>query len=514
MRKAIDLRQSESSAFPQTFCREKRLKYSRQDVGCDADAGIRHSHCHEVSLELIHSVGFLQCDVPHRQRYGAAARHGVTCIDHDVDQRQFKFRDVDLDRPELGRNVALKLNVSAQRTNQHFMNGVDAFLEIGHDRVEWLTPRESQQLTRQALAAISGCVDRVDSLQVLGIGEPKAQELRVPANDHQQIGEIVGNASRELTERFHFLRLGELLLRALERHLRLPSLAVVAHDVHEADELTGLIADRFDHHTRPELALVTPYTQSFDGTFALIGGDLEGSRRLAVLLLLVGMESTEVLSDDFHGRVLQNALSTRVPVGDVAIRVEHEHRVIGDALNKEPKAPFAFHERYLCLAALEDLVLKRGFDTFPLLALGLNDRAGLLEIHCALMERLPQLLVRTLQILLGIAAGGDILGDCHEVAHGTPLIDDGRDVAPDPYARAIRPRTLVLFFDHQTPPPTDCFVDKIGKAGAVVGVDQVLHPRLQQFRSWTLEDFAKSLIDGSETSCRIGLGDAHGRLID
>ena len=96
-------------------------------------------------------------------------------------------------------------------------------------------------------------------------------------------------------------------------------MAVVAHNVHEADERAGLVTDRFDHDARPQLTLVTPYTPSLYHTFALIGGDLEGACRLAALLLLFGMESTEVLSDDFHRRVLQNALRTHVPVADVSV---------------------------------------------------------------------------------------------------------------------------------------------------------------------------------------------------
>ena len=79
-------------------------------------------------------------------------------------------------------------------------------------------------------------MDRVDRLHVLGIGKPAAKQLRVAADDHQEIVEVVGDAARQLAERFHLLRLGELLLRALERSLRLPPLGDVARDLHEADE--------------------------------------------------------------------------------------------------------------------------------------------------------------------------------------------------------------------------------------------------------------------------------------
>jgi len=39
----------------------------------------------------------LQGDVSRRQRDDASARHRVTRIDRNVDQRQFELRDIDLD---------------------------------------------------------------------------------------------------------------------------------------------------------------------------------------------------------------------------------------------------------------------------------------------------------------------------------------------------------------------------------------------------------------------------------
>ena len=79
-----------------------------------------------------------------------------------------------------------------------------------------------------------------------------------------------------------------------------------------------------------------------------------------------------MLADDFGRRVLVDALRAHVPVGDVAVRIEHEDRIIGDALNDHPKAPLAFHQRFLRLAALGDVVLERGLDALPLLDLGMQ----------------------------------------------------------------------------------------------------------------------------------------------
>src|ERR1700704_3975009 len=121
---------------------------------------------------------------------------------------------------------------------------------------------------------------------MLRIAEPATQKLGVAADDHQQIVEVVSDAARELSESFHLLRLGELLLRPFERGLRLPPLRDVARDLCEADQRAVLVADRFDDGARPEQALVTPHPPALGDILAFIGGDLERARRLAAVALL------------------------------------------------------------------------------------------------------------------------------------------------------------------------------------------------------------------------------------
>ena len=43
------------------------------------------------------------------------------------------------------------------------------------------------------------------------------ERLRIAADDHQQIVEIMSHAAGELSERLHLLRLAELLVGAIER---------------------------------------------------------------------------------------------------------------------------------------------------------------------------------------------------------------------------------------------------------------------------------------------------------
>ena len=134
---------------------------------------------------MIDPIAFLQRDVPHRQRQRPATWHRITCIDRDVDERQFKLGDVDLNGPNISWNVMPEFDVSAQRSDKHFVNRFDPLLEINNHGRYRLTARECQELTRQALAATRRSVDGIGGLQQLGLGEPSTQNLSVTARDHQ-----------------------------------------------------------------------------------------------------------------------------------------------------------------------------------------------------------------------------------------------------------------------------------------------------------------------------------------
>jgi hypothetical protein len=138
MGEAVDLRQAETGALAERLGREERLENPGQDIGRDSDAGVGHRQGDEVALELIDPVALLERDVSRRQRDRAAARHGVARVDRDVDQGELELGDVHLDRPDVPRDVALELNVAAQRADQHLVHRLDAVLQVGDDRVERL----------------------------------------------------------------------------------------------------------------------------------------------------------------------------------------------------------------------------------------------------------------------------------------------------------------------------------------------------------------------------------------
>ena len=67
-----------------------------------------------------------------------------------------------------------------------------------------------------------------------------------------------------------------------------------------------------------------------------------------------------MLADDLVGRVALDPLGPGVPGGDVAVGVEHEDRVVPDALDQEPEALLALAQRLLGLLALRQVARDLG----------------------------------------------------------------------------------------------------------------------------------------------------------
>ena len=352
----------------------------------------------------------------------------------------------------------------------------------------------------------------IDGLQMLGIGQPAAQQLRVTADDHQQVVEVVGDAAGELAEGLHLLRLGELFLRPLERGLGLPPLGHVAGDVYEPGERADLVAHRLDHGARPEQALVAAHAPTLDDAFALVAGEMERACRLAALLLLLGVEAAEVLSDNFGRGILMDSLRAHVPIGDGAAAVEHEDRVVRDALNDGAKPPFALHQRLLRLAALGDVVLERGFDPLALIDLDAQGLARVGKPRAAFTERVPQVVVRALEVFRGAAAVGHVLRHEHEMVHGAARIGDDREVVAHPAARAVGEHVPRL--ERKPLGGVKRMPHRIGELRQVGGVDHILDAQLQQFRRRTANHPAKSIVGQSEAPCGIDLRDADARLAE
>src|SRR4249920_2946029 len=114
-------------------------------------------------------------------------------------------------------------------------------MQIDHDRHELLPPRKRQQLPGELLTTAGGGPDCLNGLNVLWLAQLALQDLRIAGDDHEQIVEIMRDASRELTQGFHLLRLSQLLPGLVERDLRLTLGSDIARYLGEPGQFTRIV---------------------------------------------------------------------------------------------------------------------------------------------------------------------------------------------------------------------------------------------------------------------------------
>src|SRR5690554_4218181 len=117
-----------------------------------------------------------------------------------------------------------------------------------------------------------------------------------------------------------------------------PALGQVARDLRETDQLAVLVAKRGDDHVRPESRAVLLETPRLVLEAAVRGRPRELVLGPAALDGLPRIKSREVRADDLVGRIPGNRDGALVPAHDLAVRIEHEDRVIADGFDHEPRA--------------------------------------------------------------------------------------------------------------------------------------------------------------------------------
>ena len=216
MRQAVDLGQAETGALVRSLGGEERFDHARQEIGRNAAAGIGDGERDIVAGGAVRRVVGGQRNILRRNRYASAIGHGIAGIDREIDQRQFELGFVDADRPRRGGNIDQEFDIDMHGAGQHVANGGNRSGEADHGRVQRQRARERQQLPRQILAAGRRHFDGLQGADVARLAQALLQALCVPADDHQEIVEVVGDAAGELPDRFHFLQMGGLPLGVLQ----------------------------------------------------------------------------------------------------------------------------------------------------------------------------------------------------------------------------------------------------------------------------------------------------------
>jgi hypothetical protein len=156
------------------------------------------------------------------------------------------------------------------------------------------------------------------ALDALGADVPVADR----ALGREHVDRVIGHALHQQPE---------ALLAGAQRLLGLAFVGDVARDLGVAEQRPLLVVDRVDHDAGPEARAVLAHAPAFGLVLALVQGGRQGALGQVRRPVFGGVETREVLAQDFGRQVALEALGARIPAADVAFGVEHVDRIVADA---------------------------------------------------------------------------------------------------------------------------------------------------------------------------------------
>jgi hypothetical protein len=182
----------------------------------------------------------------------AAVGHGVAGVDGEVHEDLLDLARVGLDAAELGIELGGQLHVLADGAPQELVDARHRGVEVEDLGLQHLPAREGQELAGERRGLLAGRHDLVEAAAMGGLGGAALEpELSVADDRREQVVEVVGHAPGELADRFHALRLAQLLLE-------LALLGDVAQDAAVGHDPARLVAHRGRRFAGRELAAVFP----------------------------------------------------------------------------------------------------------------------------------------------------------------------------------------------------------------------------------------------------------------
>ncbi len=231
---------------------------------------------------------FIERDVGGLDGELAAVRHGVARIHGQVHDDLLDLSGIGLDGAEFGAGHHDQVDVLADQAREHLQVFGDDFVQVDDLRRQHLLAAEGEQLARKRGGAFGGAGDFLSGTAKFGVGRHALeQEFRVAGDHHQQVIEVVRDASGETADGFHFLRLAELLLEG-----------AALGDVLGEDFVGGAVLGIFDGaagHASGEGGAVLANPLGDEAVELFASAELVGEFEP---FLRVGVESSQMTADD------------------------------------------------------------------------------------------------------------------------------------------------------------------------------------------------------------------------
>ena len=128
-----------------------------------------------------------------------------------------------------------------------------------------------------------------------------------------------------------------MLGKVVDPRLGVLPFGYVTDDLGEPDVGAGVVADRLHDDTRPKPGFIFSDPPAFLLVPACAQRGFEGTPGLVGFQVLGRIKPRKVLADNLLGRVPLDVLCAGIPVANMTIRIEHEDRMVGQALDQQPE---------------------------------------------------------------------------------------------------------------------------------------------------------------------------------
>src|SRR5882724_3824260 len=232
-------RETEAGAQAELLGREERFEDPLPHFGRNADARVGHLQYDMRSrLGRPTHLGWLSVDGNIACRHGehAAARHGITGVDREIEQHLMQLRRIAGDRPKVFGGMRLDPDVTGKSLTNDPVEIIDQMVQPDSHLLAVKSSGKGQNLTHQVGSATATGINHVEGFAAMGVvARVEFEQFYGHHYGRKHIVEIVGDAAGECSDALHAL--GALVL-SLYSFL----LGKISHATHHPDALASRVA--------------------------------------------------------------------------------------------------------------------------------------------------------------------------------------------------------------------------------------------------------------------------------
>ena len=171
-----------------------------------------------------------------------AAGHGVARVDGEIHDHLLDLPGIRNHRAKFGVQPVDEFYIFAGQPAKHVADALDRGVQVDRPVPHHLFAAEGEQLSGEGSGTLSGLLNLLGVVALLVVAlRIVEQQVAVAGNHREQVVEIVRHSAGEPPDRFHLLRLAQLLLAFIERFFGQLTLGKIAADQDAAADLAAVI---------------------------------------------------------------------------------------------------------------------------------------------------------------------------------------------------------------------------------------------------------------------------------